>query len=117
VAAIQSGYIDVGPELGAMLAVAGIAVGSLVALQRLGQFTTARWIAVVGVSGVVALQALGEGDLLTALVNSDAFVLVLLIVGYAVVQLVREYRANNSPDDDQPQVNIIASRGNGGSDD
>ncbi|NHN63830.1 hypothetical protein G9463_11045 [Haloarcula sp. JP-Z28] len=119
VAAIQSGYIDIGPELGAMLAVAGIALGSLVVLQRAGEFTTARWIAIVGISGVVALQALGEGDLLTALVNSDAFVIVLVIAGYAVIQLVREYRANNSPDDDQPQVNIIArgSGGNGGSDD
>ncbi|WP_077067784.1 hypothetical protein [Haloarcula rubripromontorii] len=116
VAAIQSGYIDIGPELGAMLTVAGIAIGSLVALQRLDAFTTARWIAIVGITGVVALQALGEGDLLTALVNSDAFVIVLVIAGYAVIQLVREYRANNSPDDDQPQVNIIASRG-GGSDD
>ncbi|WP_420182847.1 hypothetical protein ACNO8S_16300 (plasmid) [Haloarcula sp. KBTZ06] len=119
VAAIQSGYIDIGPELGAMLAVTGLAISSLVILQRIGEFTTARWIAIVGVLGVLALQWLGEGDLLTALVNSDAFVIVLVIAGYAVVQLVREYRANNSPDDDQPQVNIIARRsgGNGGSDD
>jgi hypothetical protein len=111
VAAVQSGFIDIGPELGAMLSVAGIAVGSLVALRRAEAFTTARWIAIVGVSGVIALQALGEGDLLTALVDSDAFILVLLIAAYAVVQLVREYRANNSPDDDQPQVNIITRRG------
>jgi len=117
VAAIQSGYIDIGPELGAMLAVTGLAIGSLVFLQRIGEFTTARWIAIVGVLGVLALQWLGEGDLLTALVNSDAFVIVLVIAGYAVIQLVREYRANNSPDDDQPQVNIIARGGNGGSDD
>jgi len=119
VAAIQSGYIDIGPELGAMLAVTGLAISSLVILQRIGEFTTARWIAIVGVLGVLALQWLGEGDLLTALVNSDAFVIVLVIAGYAVIQLVREYRANNSPDDDQPQVNIIARRsgGNGGSDD
>ncbi|RLM32811.1 hypothetical protein DVK01_19975, partial [Haloarcula sp. Atlit-120R] len=119
VAAIQSGYIDIGPELGAMLAVTGLAIGSLVFLQRIGEFTTARWIAIVGVLGVLALQWLGEGDLLTALVNSDAFVLVVVIAGFAVIQLVREYRANNSPDDDQPQVNIIARRsgGNRGSDD
>jgi len=114
-AAIQSGLLQIGAEAGAIGTVAAIAVGSLLVLRQVDEFTTARWIGIVGVSGVVALQALGQGDLLTELVNSDAFIIVLLIVGYAVVQLVREYRANNSPDDDRPQINIIS--GGGGSDD
>jgi len=63
----------------------------------------------VGVSGVVAIQGLGETDLITELVNSDAFLIVVLIAGYAAIQLVREYRANNSPNDDRPQIVIGGS--------
>jgi len=110
-AAIQSGLLQIGPEAGAIGTVAAIAVGSLLVLTRTDEFTTARWLGIVLPSAVVALQALGQGDLLTTLVESDAFVLVLILVGYVVIQLVREYRANNSPDDDRPQVNIIADRG------
>jgi len=110
-AAIQSGLLQIGPEAGAIGTVGAIAVGSLLVLTRTGEFTTARWLGIVIVSGVVSLQALGEGDLLTTLVESDAFVLVLILVGYVAIQLVREYRANNSPDDDQPEINIIAGRG------
>ncbi|WP_018259350.1 hypothetical protein [Halomicrobium katesii] len=109
--AIQSGLLQIGPEAGAIGTVAAIAIGSLLVLIRSNEFTTARWLGIVGVSAVVALQALGQGDLLTTLVESDAFVLVLILVGYVVIQLVREYRANNSPDDDRPQVNIVADRG------
>jgi len=106
VAAAQAGLFTLGSEAGAIIAVAGIAVGSLFLLRRSGTLTTARWIAIVGVSGVVAIQGLGETDLITELVNSDAFLIVVLIAGYAAIQLVREYRANNSPDDDRPQIII-----------
>ena len=106
VGSFEAGLINLGAEAGAMLTVAGIAVGSLILLRRFDAFSSGRWIAIVATSGVVALQALGEGDLLSQLINSDAFVLVLLIVAYAVIQLVREYRANNAPDDDQPQINF-----------
>jgi hypothetical protein len=105
-AAAQAGLFSVGSEAGAIISVAGIAVGSLYVLREAGEFTTARWIAIVGVAGVVALQGLGEGDLLAQFVNSDAFLIAVLIGGYAVIQLVREYRQNNSPDDDRPQVVI-----------
>lgn len=114
VAASQAGLFSIGSEAGAIIAVAGIAVGSLFLLRESGEFTTARWIAVVGVSGVVALQGLGEGDLLRELVNSDAFLILVLIAGYALIQLVREYRANNNPNDDRPQIVI---GGNVGDDD
>jgi len=109
--AIQSGLLQIGPEAGAIGTVAAIALGSLLVLTRTGEFTTARWFGIVIVSAVVALQGLGQGDLLTALVESDAFVLVLILVAYVVIQLVREYRANNSPGDDQPQINIVTNRG------
>jgi len=113
VAAAQAGLFSIGSETGAILAVAGIAVGSLWLLRESGEFTTARWIAIVGVAGVVALQGLGEGDLLSELVNSDAFLILVLIGGYALIQLVREYRANNSPDDDRPEIVIGGTLGSG----
>lgn len=116
VAAAQAGLFTLGSEAGAIIAVAGIAVGSLFLLREADEFTTARWIAIVAVAGVVALQGLGETDLLSALVNSQAFLIVVLIGGYAAIQLVREYRANNSPDDDRPQV-IIGGRFRSGSGD
>ncbi|KOX93267.1 hypothetical protein AMR74_16640 [Halorubrum tropicale] len=109
VAANEAGLYSIGPETGAILAVGGIAVGSLFLLREADEFTTARWIAIVAVAGVVALQGLGEGDLLAEFVNSDAFLIAILIGGYAVIQLVREYRANNGPDDDRPQV-IVGGR-------
>ena len=111
VAAAQAGLFTVGSETGAILAVAGIAVGSLWLLRESGEFTTARWIAIVGVAGVVALQGLGEGDLLSEIVNSDAFLILVLIGGYALIQLVREYRANNSPDDNRPEIVIGGNLG------
>ncbi|TKX50009.1 hypothetical protein EXE49_09175 [Halorubrum sp. ASP121] len=116
VAAAEAGLFTIGSEAGAILAVGGIAVGSLWLLRESGEFTTARWIAIVAVAGVVALQGLGEGDLLAEFVNSDAFLIAVLIGGYAAIQLVREYRANNSPDDDRPQV-IIGGRFRSGSGD
>ena len=116
VAAAEAGLFTIGSEAGAILAVGGIAVGSLWLLRESGEFTTARWIAIVAVAGVVALQGLGEGDLLSEFVNSDAFLIAVLIGGYAAIQLVREYRANNSPDDDRPQV-IIGGRFRSGSGD
>ncbi|WP_233559408.1 hypothetical protein [Halorubrum sp. Atlit-9R] len=109
VAAGQAGLFSLGSEAGAILAVGGIAIGSLFLLREVDEFTTARWIAIVAVAGVVALQGLGEGDLLAEFVNSDAFLIAVLIGGYALIQLVREYRANNSPDDDRPQV-VIGGR-------
>ncbi|AZQ14543.1 hypothetical protein DOS48_06705 [Halorubrum sp. PV6] len=117
VAAAEAGLFTIGSEGGAILAVGGIAVGSLWLLRESGEFTTARWIAIVAVAGVVALQGLGEGDLLTAFVNSDAFLIAVLIGGYAAIQLVREYRANNSPDDDRPQVIIGGQFRSGSGDD
>ncbi|KKF39913.1 hypothetical protein FK85_24910 [Halorubrum saccharovorum] len=116
VAAAEAGLFSIGSETGAILAVAGIAVGSLFLLREADAFTTARWIAIVGVAGVVALQGLGETDLLTELVNSDAFLIVVLIGGYALIQLVREYRANNGPNDDRPQVVIGGNLRSGGDD-
>ncbi|EMA64672.1 hypothetical protein [Halorubrum lipolyticum] len=115
VAAAEAGLFTIGSETGAILAVAGIAVGSLWLLRESGEFTTARWIAIVGIAGVVALQGLGEADLLTELVNSDAFLILVLIGGYALIQLVREYRANNGPNDDRPQV-VIGGRFDSGDD-
>ncbi|TKX85754.1 hypothetical protein EXE43_11925 [Halorubrum sp. SS5] len=109
VAAAEAGLFSIGSEAGAIIAVAGIAVGSLFLLREADVFTTARWIAIVAVAGVVALQGLGEGDLLAEFVNSDAFLIAVLIGGYALIQLVREYRANNAPDDDQPQI-VIGGR-------
>ncbi|ELZ30371.1 hypothetical protein C473_13274, partial [Halorubrum distributum JCM 10247] len=109
VAAAEAGLFSIGPEAGAIIAVAGIAVGSLFLLRQADEFTAARWIAIVGIAGVVALQGLGEGDLLTEFVNSDAFLIAVLIGGYALIQLVREYRANNAPNDDQPQI-VIGGR-------
>lgn len=106
VAAAQAGLFTLGSEAGAIIAVGGIAIASLFLLRQAEAFTTARWIAIVGVSGVVALQGLGETDLIGELVNSDAFLIVVLIAGYAAIQLVREYRANNSPNDDRPQIII-----------
>lgn len=114
VAAAEAGLFTIGSEAGAILSVAGIAVGSLFLLREADEFTTARWIAIVGVAGVVAIQGLGEGDLLSQFVDSDAFLIAVLIGGYAVIQLVREYRANNGPDDDRPQ---IVFRSDGGTDD
>ena len=113
VAAAQADLFTIGSETGAIISVAGIAVGSLYVLREAGEFTTARWIAIVGVAGVVALQGLGEGDLLAQFVNSDAFLIAVLIGGYAVIQLVREYRQNNSPDDDRPQIVIGGNIGSG----
>lgn len=55
VAAAEAGLFTIGSETGAILAVAGIAVGSLFLLREAEAFTTARWIAVVAVAGVVAL--------------------------------------------------------------
>lgn len=110
---VQAGLIKVGPETEAIGAVAGIGIVSIVILRELEAFSTARWIAIVGVSGVLALQSLGETDLISAIVNSEAFIIVALIGGYAVIQLVREYRANNSPDEDRPQVVIDAGSGTG----
>ncbi|MDB9232309.1 hypothetical protein [Halorubrum ezzemoulense] len=115
VAAGQAGLYQVGSEAGAILAVGGIAVGSLYVLREAGEFTTARWIAIVAVAGVVAIQGLGEGDLLAQFVNSDAFLIAVLMGGYAVIQLVREYRANNDPNDDRPQI-VIGGRFNSGDD-
>ncbi|WP_256948988.1 autotransporter outer membrane beta-barrel domain-containing protein [Halorubrum ezzemoulense] len=115
VAAGQAGLYQVGSEAGAILAVGGIAVGSLYVLREAGEFTTARWIAIVAVAGVVAIQGLGEGDLLTQFVNSDAFLIAVLMGGYAVIQLVREYRQNNDPNDDRPQI-VIGGRFNSGDD-
>ncbi|KOX96938.1 hypothetical protein AMR74_05775 [Halorubrum tropicale] len=115
VAANEAGLYSIGSETGAILAVGGIAVGSLFLLREANEFTTARWIAIVAVAGVVALQGLGEGDLLAEFVNSDAFLIAILIGGYAVIQLVREYRANNGPDDDRPQV-IVGGRFRDGGD-
>ncbi|MDB2271040.1 hypothetical protein PM032_08385 [Halorubrum ezzemoulense] len=115
VAAGQAGLYEVGSEAGAILAVGGIAVGSLYVLREAGEFTTARWIAIVAVAGVVAVQGLGEGDLLAQFVNSDAFLIAVLMGGYAVIQLVREYRANNDPNDDRPQI-VIGGRFNSGDD-
>ncbi|EMA71712.1 hypothetical protein C462_05303 [Halorubrum distributum JCM 13916] len=109
VAAAEAGLFSIGSEAGAIIAVAGIAVGSLFLLRQADEFTAARWIAIVGIAGVVALQGLGEGDLLTEFVNSDAFLIAVLIGGYAIIQLVREYRANNAPDDDQPQI-VVGGR-------
>ncbi|TKX83946.1 hypothetical protein EXE43_21560, partial [Halorubrum sp. SS5] len=109
VAAAEAGLFSIGSEAGAIIAVGGIAVGSLFLLRQADEFTAARWIAIVGIAGVVALQGLGEGDLLTEFVNSDAFLIAVLIGGYALIQLVREYRANNAPDDDQPQI-VIGGR-------
>ncbi|WP_050032301.1 hypothetical protein [Halorubrum halophilum] len=116
VAAAEAGLFSIGSETGAILAVAGIAVGSLFLLREADAFTTARWIAIVGVAGVVALQGLGETDLLTELVNSDAFLILVLIGSYALIQLVREYRANNGPNDDRPQVVIGGNLRSGGDD-
>ncbi|WP_239638554.1 hypothetical protein [Halorubrum distributum] len=115
VAAGQAGLYQVGSEAGAILAVGGIAVGSLYVLREAGEFTTARWIAIVAVAGVVAIQGLGEGDLLAQFVNSDAFLIAVLIAGYAAIQLVREYRQNNDPNDDRPQI-VIGGRFNSGDD-
>lgn len=115
VAAGQAGLYQVGSEAGAILAVGGIAVGSLYVLREAGEFTTARWIAIVAVAGVVAIQGLGEGDLLAQFVNSDAFLIAVLMGGYAVIQLVREYRANNDPNDDRPQI-VIGGRFDSGDD-
>lgn len=115
VAANEAGLYSIGSETGAILAVGGIAIGSLFLLREADEFTTARWIAIVAVAGVVALQGLGEGDLLAEFVNSDAFLIAVLIGGYAAIQLVREYRANNGPDDDRPQV-VIGGRFSSGDD-
>jgi hypothetical protein len=109
VAAAEAGLFSIGSEAGAIIAVGGIAVGSLFLLRQADEFTAARWIAIVSIAGVVALQGLGEGDLLTEFVNSDAFLIAVLIGGYALIQFVREYRANNAPDDDQPQI-VIGGR-------
>mgnify|MGYP006303287541 FL=1 len=117
VAAAEAGLFTIGSEAGAIPDVGGIAVGSLWLRRESGEFTPARWIAIVAVAGVVALQGLGEGDLLTAFVNSDAFLIAVLIGGYAAIQLVREYRANNSPDDDRPQVIIGGQFRSGSGDD
>ena len=115
VAAAEADLFSIGSEAGAIIAVAGIAVGSLFLLRQADEFTTARWIAIVGIAGVVALQGLGEGDLLSEFVNSDAFLIAVLIGGYALIQLVREYRANNAPDDDQPRI-VIGGRFQSGDD-
>ncbi|SHG78576.1 beta strand repeat-containing protein [Halobaculum gomorrense] len=112
VSALQVGLIDLGAETAAMLGLAGIAVATLVLLRQFDAFSPGRWIGIVAVSAVIALQGLGEGDLLTALVNSDAFILVVLILGYAVYSLVQEYRANNNPNDDRPQIVIDAGGDN-----
>ena len=109
-AAIQSGYIDVGPEIGAMLAVGAIGLVSLLLLVRYDAFTAPRWGGIVVTTGVVALQALGEGDVIIALINSDGFIFIILGVGYIAFGLLQEYRANNGPNDDRPQV-VIESEG------
>ena len=66
-----------------------LAVGSFIILQRLGEFTAGRWIAIIGVNCVVGLQTLNGGTPLKTLVIPDVFVLVLVVAGYEVVQLMQ----------------------------
>ncbi|AAV44270.1 unknown (plasmid) [Haloarcula marismortui ATCC 43049] len=66
-----------------------LVAGSFIILQRFGEFTAVRWSAIVGVNCVVALQTLSGGTLLKTVVTPDVFVLVLVVAGYAVVQLMQ----------------------------
>jgi len=95
VGAVQGGIIEV-PQSGlTLIVVAGIGIYSLVALRELGEFTTARWAAILAATTVVTLQTVSEASLLTAIVESQVWPILALALVYLAWQGVQGL---NTPD-------------------
>lgn len=95
VGAVQGGIIEVPQSSLTLIVVAGIGIYSLVALRELGEFTTARWAAILAATMVVTLQTVSEASLLTAIVESQVWPILALALVYLAWQGVQGL---NTPD-------------------
>lgn len=119
VAAEQANLFSVGPQVAAIGAIGAVAVGSLIALRRTDSFSIQLWGGIVGATTLVALQTLGETDLIGAVVNSDAFLFVALGGLYLAYRGISAWQASEQAENAPPEITIDASsfRGGDGGDD
>jgi len=93
IGAVQLGIVRIPEGSGVILIVAGVGIGSLVALREVGEFSTERWVAVVTAATVVAIQTQSDSSLLTAIAESQVFPIVAvggLYLAYRFVQGIRQ---------------------------
>jgi hypothetical protein len=113
VGAIQGGIIALGPQTQVLVAIAGVGIGSLVALQELGEFTPRRWVAILAAATIVSLQVLGTGDIITAVVDSQVFPLVALGAVGAALWLIQGIRQGLSTPDQVTEIVVDGDRRDG----
>ena len=95
IGAVQGGIIEVPQSSLTLIVVAGVGIYSLVGLRELGEFTVERWMALLAMTTIVAVQSLSSESLLTAIVNSDVWPILAISV---VVLAYRGVQGLQSPD-------------------
>ncbi|PSQ51608.1 hypothetical protein BRD20_10140 [Halobacteriales archaeon SW_8_65_20] len=116
VAAEQANLYSVGPQTAAIGATATVAVGSFIALQRTDSFSLQVWGTIVGATTLVALQTLGQTDLISAVVDSDAFLLIALGAAVLAWRAISAWRASEQAENAPPKITIDAGSSNDGDD-
>lgn len=112
VAAEQANLYSVGPQTAAIGATATVAVGSFIALQRTDSFSLQVWGTIVGATTLVALQTLGQTDLISAVVDSDAFLLIALGAAVLAWRAISAWRASEQAENAPPKITIDAGSSN-----
>jgi hypothetical protein len=113
VAAVQGGIIRLGPSTEALAAIVIVGIGSLVALQEVGEFTARRWVALLAATTIVSLQLLGSGDIITAVVDSQVFPLVALVGAVGALWLIQGLRQGLSSPDQVTEIVVDGNRRDG----
>ena len=104
VGAVQGGIIRLGPSTEALAAIAIVGIGSLVALQEIGEFTARRWVALLATTTIISLQLLGTGDIITAVTESQAFPIVVIALAVGALWLIQGVRQGFSTPDQVTEV-------------
>jgi len=94
--AIQLGIVEIPEGSGIILIVAGIGIGSVVALREVGEFSTERWAAIVTAATIIAIQTQSDASILSAIVESQVFPIVVIGGLYLLYRFVQGIQQPNN---------------------
>jgi len=109
VAAEQANLYSVGPQVAAIGAIGTVAVGSLIALRRTDSFSIQIWGGIVGATTLIALQTLGQTDIIAAVTESDAFLFVIIGGLYLAYRALNAWQSAEEAENAPPEITIDAS--------